>query len=86
MSVFIDLNTFNNDKRLKDLVIPSCLFIKPQEYEKQYFKFDLNNDLIIDDKLYNKLLDKASIQKKLSKLTKKKKEIVNKKKTRSKKK
>ena len=57
MSVYININTISHDKKLKDLSIPSCLFINPNLPQKDHYLLNIIDNLVIDEKLYNKLLD-----------------------------
>jgi len=71
MSIYFNINTLCNDKILKDLVIPSCLFINPEQPKKQFHKLNLEDDFIIDEKLYNIFLNTEPNNKKLTKSKKK---------------
>ena len=71
MSVFISINTLCNDKILNDLVIPSCLFINPNQPHKQFNKLNLDDTLVIDEKIYNTFLNSETHSKKLTKSNKK---------------
>ena len=77
MSVYININTLSNDNRLKDLSIPSCLYINPTNKDKNYYRLNLNDDLI-DDKLYDILLTTESGKKKLKQSNKQLKKHSNK--------
>lgn len=65
MSVYINVSTISNDNNLKDLVIPSCLFINPHLPKKDNYLLNIIDDLIIDEKLYENLLnsDKSRVKK-----------------------
>ena len=87
MTTSILIESICDNKTLKNLSVPSCLFISPYPYPTYTFKFNENNDEIIDDKLYEYLisavenpLSKKKNSKKLKKLTtqksKKKKRIL----------
>jgi len=80
MSIYFNINTLCNDKILKDLVIPSCLFINPEQPKKQFHKLNLEDDFIIDEKLYNIFLKKKQKKKKIKKYKKKYKKKTKKKK------
>lgn len=57
MSVYVNINTLCNDKILNDLVIPSCLFINPNKSNKQFHNLNLDDNLVIDEKIFNILLN-----------------------------
>lgn len=79
MSVYININTLCNDKILNNLVIPSCLFINPHQSNKQFHKLNLDDNLVIDEKIYNILLNSDSNNIKQTKSNKKSQNKPNKK-------
>lgn len=76
MSVYINVNTISNDNNLKDLAIPSCLFIDPNLPKKEHYLLNIIDNLVIDENLYENLLnpDKSRVKK----YTKSKKKYNNK--------
>jgi len=76
MSTCICINNYLNDNLLKDLSIPSTLFIKPNYYPQQINRINNFDNSLIDDNIYDILIDNICIKEKLnqkSKATKHKK-------------
>jgi hypothetical protein len=81
MTICVDVNNYLNDKLLKDLSIPSTLFIKPNYYTQQISRINDMNNSLIDDSIYDILLNNISINEKLKQKSKPTKHNKNKKQT-----
>lgn len=73
MSTYIEVEKILNlpNKNLKDLVIPSCLFINNKLPEKSYFILnndEILNNSIIPDSLFDNLLNEVIIKSKKEKV------------------
>ena len=81
MSTCICINNYLNDNLLKDLSIPSTLFIKPNYYPQQISRVNNLDDLLIDDSIYDILIDNICIKEKLKQKSKPTKHNKNKRQT-----
>jgi hypothetical protein len=73
MTTSILIETISQNKDLKNLSIPSCLFVSPYQYPSNIFKLKEKEDDIIDDKLFDYLISAVenSSNKKYSRKSKK---------------
>lgn len=81
MTICVHVNNYLNDKLFKDLSIPSTLFIKPNYYPQQITRVNNLNNSLIDDSIYDILVDNISINEKLKQKSKPTKHNKNKRQT-----
>lgn len=67
MSTCISVKNYIDDKIFKDLSIPSTLFIKPNYYDQKISKLGNIDNFIIDDEIYDILINNVSINDKINK-------------------